>query len=155
MDAEMPPDVPACSTESLQLGAALEDRVAHLWWQLLRSAGGDLSRTAAAVLAALRQEGPLRVTDLATRESVAQPTMTVLVNRLEREGLVGRTPDPADGRATLVAVTPSGLERLEERARRRAEWLGQRLEALEPEHRRALREALAALDELIDPESRR
>jgi len=151
----MPTHAPACSAESLELGAALEDRVAYLWWQLLRSAGGDLSRTAAAVVAALREEGPLRVTDLAARESVAQPTMTVLINRLEREGLVARTPDPADGRATLVAVTPAGLERLEERARRRAEWLGKRLEALDPERRRALREALAALDELIDPESRR
>ena len=151
----MPADAPACSAESLELGAALEDRVAHLWWQLLRSAGGDLSRTAAAVVAALREEGPLRVTDLAARESVAQPTMTVLINRLEREGLVARTPDPADGRATLVAVTPVGLARLEERARRRAEWLGKRLEALDPERRRALQEALAALDELLDSESRR
>jgi DNA-binding MarR family transcriptional regulator len=151
MVGEMPAEAPACPAECLDLGAALEARVGHLWWLLLRTTGGDLSRTAAAVLAALREEGPMRVTDLATREAVAQPTMTVLVNRLEREGYVERTPDPADGRATLVAVTPVGLERLDQRARRRAECLGRRLEALDPDQRRALAEALPALDDLINP----
>ena len=39
--------------------------------------------------------GPRRITDLAEAEAVAQPTITTLVGRLERDGLVRRAPDPA------------------------------------------------------------
>jgi DNA-binding MarR family transcriptional regulator len=39
---------------------------------------------------------------------IAQPAMTQLVSRLEREGLVLRLIDPEDARATLVAITDAG-----------------------------------------------
>jgi DNA-binding MarR family transcriptional regulator len=39
---------------------------------------------------------------------VTQSAMTQIVTRLERDGLVERRPDPTDGRAVLVSVTPAG-----------------------------------------------
>jgi DNA-binding MarR family transcriptional regulator len=42
--------------------------------------------------------------------------MTTRLHRLERAGLVERTPDPADGRGVLVRLTPDG-RRLAGRAR--------------------------------------
>jgi hypothetical protein len=70
------------------------------------------------------------VTDLAATESVAQPTMTTLVVRLERDGLVERGSDAADGRAVLVSITDEGLATLRRFSAARAEVLGARLETL-------------------------
>ena len=83
---------------------------------LVRDAPQDsLSRTAAATLSVLERGGPQRVTALAAHESVSQPAMTGLVQRLEAAGLVSRESDPGDGRAALIAVTPAGSAALSSR----------------------------------------
>src|SRR5919199_4740752 len=87
-------------------------RLSALWRTLGRAAQGELSRTAASVLATLRDAGPQRVTVLADGEAVAQPSMTTLVGRLERDGLVQRGADPDDARAVRVRITDKGRERL-------------------------------------------
>ncbi len=48
--------------------------------------------------------------DLARLASVEQPTMAATLSRMERDGLVIRTPDPADGRSALIALTSKGDE---------------------------------------------
>jgi DNA-binding MarR family transcriptional regulator len=75
------------------------------------SYGQGQSVTSSSVLALLDDEGPLRISVLAAASSVTQPSMTELVGRLAREGLVTRFSDPADGRATLVQITASGRAR--------------------------------------------
>ncbi len=66
------------------------------------------SLTQNAVLGQLDDDGPVRLTALAAATVVSQPSMTQLIARLEREGLVARLDDPDDGRATLVAITDDG-----------------------------------------------
>ena len=100
------------------LSADLDRRLAGLWRVIGRGGYADLSRTATSVLATLRDAGPHRITALAGAEGVAQPTMTNLVGRLERRGLVERTTDPHDARAVLVAIAPG--DRTMEPARTRA-----------------------------------
>ena len=51
---------------------------------------------------------PCRITELAAREGVTQPAITLLVNRLEERGWVHRAADPADRRVVLVQLTSSG-----------------------------------------------
>ncbi|WP_435860797.1 MarR family winged helix-turn-helix transcriptional regulator [Streptomyces spiralis] len=102
----------------------------------------DMSFTTASTLARLEREGPARLTALAVAEGVAQPSMTQLVQRLERRGLVRRVDDPADGRVTLVAVTDAGRELLAERRRLRDSRLADLLEALPAEEQQALGEAV-------------
>src|SRR3954463_10991131 len=102
------------------LAEALEQCLARVWGLVLRGSFRELSRTATSVLALLRDAGPRRITELAEAEAVAQPTMTTLVTRLEREGLAERRPDPADARAVLVAVTAAGRAALERQGRERA-----------------------------------
>src|SRR3954451_11304262 len=97
------------------LAGRVEATLVRLAQLLLRTGAQPVSRTALSVLACLREAGPQRVTDLAAREAVAQPSMTALVGRLERQGLVTRTPDADDRRAVRVAVTPAGVEMLSER----------------------------------------
>ncbi|MEA4944539.1 MAG: MarR family transcriptional regulator [Propionicimonas sp.] len=78
-----------------------------------RRAGMRHSLVAMRVLSNLQHEGDLRVGELAAREAVSQPTMTVTVNRLEQDGLVTRHPDPSDARASVVRLTASGLAELQ------------------------------------------
>ena len=54
----------------------------------------------------------LRMSDLSTRQMLTPSGITRVVTRLEERGLVERVPDPADGRASLAALTRSGLETL-------------------------------------------
>jgi DNA-binding MarR family transcriptional regulator len=132
------------------LAVELERCVARLWAVVLRGSFRELSRTATSVLALLRDTGPRRVTDLATAEAVAQPTMTTLVGRLERNGFVERHADPTDARAVLVSLTDDGREALRRQGRERATVLAARLAELDDADRDALRAALPALEHLAD-----
>jgi DNA-binding MarR family transcriptional regulator len=132
------------------LAGDLDARLVALWRQIGRVQRHDLSRTAASVLATLRDGGPQRITALAVAEAIAQPSMTTLIGQLERDGLVARRPDPADARAVLVTITADGLERLLAIREARAAAVEARLAALEPEDREALAAAIPALDKLIE-----
>jgi MarR family transcriptional regulator, transcriptional regulator for hemolysin len=50
--------------------------------------------------------------EIALSASVKQETMTGTLNRMERDGLVVRRPNPDDGRSMLVALTPLAREKL-------------------------------------------
>ncbi len=65
------------------------------------------------VLAALRRAGEpftLTPTELAGSLMVTSGGMTAIIDRLERQGLVARTPHPNDRRGVLVALTDEGRE---------------------------------------------
>lgn len=92
--------------------------------------------------------GPLTLGGLASAEQVRPPTMTRLVSALEREGLVTREPDPADGRQVLLRATPAGRQLLEEGRTRRTASLARRLAALPPDELASLVKAAALLQRL-------
>lgn len=66
------------------------------------------------VMAALyrRREG-VTMGELSRMLLVSNGNATTVVDRLERDGLVRRTPSPADRRSVHVALTPEGLARFE------------------------------------------
>jgi MarR family transcriptional regulator, transcriptional regulator for hemolysin len=43
---------------------------------------------------------------------VEQPSMAQMMVRMERDGLIRRTPDPADGRSSRIALTNTALAHL-------------------------------------------
>jgi DNA-binding MarR family transcriptional regulator len=57
------------------------------------------------LLVPLFEQDGLRMSELAARARLSKQTMTTMVRLLERDGLVRRRQDPADGRATLVELT--------------------------------------------------
>jgi DNA-binding MarR family transcriptional regulator len=61
-------------------------------------------------IAILRENGPLRVGELAALGRVTQPSMTRLVGIMDDAGLVERTTDDADSRATVVTATQHGVD---------------------------------------------
>ena len=77
--------------------------------------------------------GPIGIGALAAAEGVAAPTMTRLVDGLERDALVRRRADPADARGVLVEATAAGRTILKKGRRRRVRTLAERLEGLSAE----------------------
>lgn len=79
-----------------------------------------LDRSAYVILRLLQAAGPLNVSALACRLNLDGSTMTRQVTALERDGLVQRTPDPRDGRGTVIEPTAAGLAQVDavRRARR-------------------------------------
>jgi DNA-binding MarR family transcriptional regulator len=133
------------------LATQLERRVARLT-QLLRANSRTGSGVAGLLaLRRLEEEGPLRITDLAAAELVAQPTMTGIVRRLEHDGLVQRTPDPLDARAARIALTDAGQAELAAVRSTRAAVLQERLDRLDDDGRAALVAALEPLEQLLSP----
>jgi DNA-binding MarR family transcriptional regulator len=124
------------STTSDVIGTTL-DRAADLTASHLNDRA-DLSASAVSALGRLGREGPLRLTALALREGISQPSMTQLIQRLERQGLVSRHADPGDRRAALVSITDAGRKRIDERRRTRRARLAALLETLSIEERQAL-----------------
>lgn len=67
--------------------------------------------------------GPIGIGALAATEGVAAPTMTRLVDGLQRDGLVRRRPDPNDARGVLVEATATGRRILTKGQRQRVRTL--------------------------------
>ena len=92
-----------------------------------------------------------RLSVLAERAQIAKQTATALIDKLERAGYVERVPDPSDGRARLVKMTPRAeavlpVARAEE-DRIEAEWRAH----LGDELMDQLRHALTSLRDITDP----
>jgi DNA-binding MarR family transcriptional regulator len=124
-------------------------RASRLTRLLLRAGSRELSRAEAGLLVTLL-DGPRRITELAESEALAQPTVTQLVDKIERRGLVVRTRSAEDGRVVLVSISPTGREQLEAtRAQTRA-LMRATVEQLSDEELRELAAASETLGRLIE-----
>jgi DNA-binding MarR family transcriptional regulator len=118
--------------------------------RLRQEGGGQLSPTLSAALGTIARHGPLTPSELADRERVQRPTATRLLARLEAPGYVTRTPDPQDGRSSLVMLTPAGRALLEQARTRKDLFLARRLRTLTSEERVTLRRAAEILERMLD-----
>jgi DNA-binding MarR family transcriptional regulator len=116
---------------------------------LRRQAPSPVSASSIAALDRLHTDGPLRVSDLARLESMTQPGVTMLVNRLAEAGYAERVPDPTDRRAALVRITTAGADVLADRRKARADVLRRCLSDLDDADQRLLEAALPAIERLI------
>ncbi|MEU8181690.1 MarR family transcriptional regulator [Micromonospora sp. NPDC049044] len=71
-----------------------------------------LDRAAYVILRHLADAGPQNVSALAARLNLDGSTVTRQVSALQRDGLITRTPDPSDGRGTVISPTSAGLQRM-------------------------------------------
>lgn len=116
----------------------------------MREAGFDVTVAQARIAQRIAADGS-RLTDLAEQAQVTKQTASLLVAALEREGLVERIADPADGRARLIRFTQKG-QAASQRARDVVMGVEQEWNAhLGPELAACLREALNKLREIADP----
>jgi DNA-binding MarR family transcriptional regulator len=131
-----------------ELAVTLLQNASLLTRLLFRRAEAGISRSEASLLAGL-EGGPQRITTLAEYEGLAQPTITRLVEQVEKYGWVRRERASEDRRVVLVSLTADGRDALREfRARYRPLLLGC-LEALSDEQVRALEGATEAMAALV------
>ena len=109
----------------------------------------ELSLSALGTLATLASSGPIPTTELAARERISQPSMTTLVSRLQRQGLVRRQSDASDGRVVLVTITGAGLRTLRRRRSGRVLFLADLVSRLDPAEQGTLAAAVPALRAMI------
>jgi DNA-binding MarR family transcriptional regulator len=80
----------------------------------------------------LLSDGAATVADIARRRGLRRQSVRETVERLERDGLVAREPNPADRRAPLVALTGRGVAALRDIEPARADWAARRSADLDP-----------------------
>jgi len=130
------------------VSSQLLPRVALLTRLLVRRLSVGLSRTEVGLLRTL-SGGPRRITELAELEGVAQPTTTILIKRLEQQGLVKRERQSDDGRVVLVSLTPAGTAALADYRAQASAVLGSQLAELSDEQVEALAAATETLEHLV------
>ena len=117
----------------------------------LRTAPLGLNLHQARALRVIGDAGPLRPSEVAERLGIVARSATDAVAGLVTSGFVQRTTDPADGRALLLALSPSGRAALAEVERIRTEVGRDFFGRLPETDRAALAAVLDRLDGLTSP----
>ena len=138
----------------------LSERAAHLRTAIVRIArrlrqeaaaeATGLTPTSVAALATIERHGPMTPSEIAAIERVKRPTVTRTLACLEREGLIDRAADPADGRSSLVSVNGTGRERLRRLRGRKNAYLARRMRDLSAEEVETLERAAALLEGMLE-----
>jgi len=107
-----------------------------------------LTAPRASVLSVLVFRGPVTMSALAEAEQVRPPTITRLIDGLERRGLVRRVTDSSDGRVQLVAATQAGKRLLQRGRARRVDRLTRGIARLSAEDQKVLARAAELMEAL-------
>ena len=107
--------------------------------------GGQVS-----LLVQIRANPGIGAHELAAQERISPAAMSGHVSRLEKAGLVRRTPHPDDRRRQALALTPEGESVLRSVRSRRTAWLAERLRGLDPDELEAVEGALDPLLKLLE-----
>ncbi len=110
----------------------------------------DLTPSQREVLSAIARGGTLRLSALAADEGINPTMLSRIVAKLEAAGLARRTTDPTDARVVHVAPTTRGRALHDEIRHERTDALRHALAGLAPDQRRALEEAMPALEAVVD-----
>jgi DNA-binding MarR family transcriptional regulator len=135
----------ALATELHALNGKLKRRLREL------ASAGDLTPSQTAVLMHLDREGPMTVTALARSEGVRSQSMGATITVLEAAGLVSGSPDPKDGRQTILSLTSACRELIRSGRAARHDWLFRAIQTkLTPQEQEQLAASMTLLNRLID-----
>jgi DNA-binding MarR family transcriptional regulator len=142
--------------DTVALADALRPALLQMGRELRREARAvGVSPEQVSLLVAIKYAPGIGLRELAARERVSPPAMTKHVDRLERDGLVARTPSAEDRRRVGVSLTEEGQRVLRRVRSRRTAWLAHRLRGLSPEELAAVAAAVEPLRRLLPEEARR
>jgi DNA-binding MarR family transcriptional regulator len=133
-----------------QVAAALRVSIGLLLRRLRQvQVEGELSLPESSALVRLDRGGPTTPGELAKLEQISPQSMGATLAALEARGLVGRRPDPRDGRRVVLSVTEAGRAVLLDKRNARAEQLAKALSAgFTPAELRQLMAAAPLLERL-------
>ncbi len=121
----------AARTESLRLlesevGVMIR-RIRRVLWERARAVHADLQPASYLMLAYLADHGAMRASAIADTLAIDKGSVSRQLQHLDELGLVDRSPDPDDGRATLVSASAEAVRRIQDVAEDRRRWLDERL----------------------------
>ena len=132
-----------------QVADRLHSAAIHLLRRARRS--DPLTGVSPAQLSALSvlMSGPKTLGDLAAAEQVRPPTMSRLVNAMERAGVARKTIDRDDARVIRVHATPKGLRALLRGRSMRIAAIERLLRELEPADLATVERAVGTIETLL------
>ena len=117
-----------------------------------QASAGDLTQSQLAVLGQLDRNGPTTVTALARMEGVRSQSMGATVAALEAAGMVRGSPDPNDGRQTILSLTPACVALFKRGRAARTDWLLKTIQTrLSAQEQEQLAAAIKLLNRIVDP----
>jgi DNA-binding MarR family transcriptional regulator len=117
--------------------------------ELRRERIAGVSPHQVSLLVAIKHSPGVTVGELASEERVSTAAMSKRVSRLERNGLVERTPSESDRRRVGLTLTEEGQRVLRRVRSRRTAWLASRLGSLSPDELEAIGAAAEPLARLL------
>jgi DNA-binding MarR family transcriptional regulator len=134
------------------LAAELRSLIGKLKRRLREQANvGDLTPSQVSVLLRLEKDGPATASSLARVEGMRPQSMGPVIAALDAAGLVRGTPDPNDGRRTILSLTEACRKLIAEGRAARQDWLSRRIEErLSSQEQTELAAAVALLARLVD-----
>jgi DNA-binding MarR family transcriptional regulator len=143
---------PSDSEDASALAAELRIVLGALKRRLREQADvGDLTSAQTSVLLRLERDGPATGTALARAESMRPQSMGAIIAALETAGYVVGTPDPSDGRQTILSLTDHFRVWVSKARAARQDWLLRTLQArLTSGEQRQLAAAVQLLKRLLE-----
>ena len=133
---------------------AVEIRAVYRTLKLrVREHGGskDLTPSQVSVLVRLEKEGATTVSNLARAEKMRPQSMSEIVAPLQESGLITGSPDPDDGRQTLLSLTPKCLKWIQEGRTASHDWLTETIsQKLSVQEQQKLLDAVELLRRLVE-----
>jgi DNA-binding MarR family transcriptional regulator len=147
--------MPKTEIDTLSIADRLRPVLLQVGRELRREAREvGISPEQVSLLVAIKYTPGIGVRELAARERVSPPAMSNHVDRLERDGLVSRTPSASDRRRVGLTLTDEGQRMLRRVRSRRTAWLATRLRGLSVEELDAVEAAVAPLSRLLHEDER-
>jgi DNA-binding MarR family transcriptional regulator len=142
-------------SDTVAVAEALRPILLTVGRELRREARAEgISPEQVALLVAIKYNPGAGVRELAAHERISAPAMTKHVDRLERDGLVARTPNVDDRRRVGLTLTEQGQRVLRRVRSRRTAWLATRLGRLSASELAAVEAALEPLWRLLKEEEK-
>jgi DNA-binding MarR family transcriptional regulator len=147
--------MPKTEIDTLSVADRLRPVLLQVGRELRREAREvGISPAQVSLLVAIKYAPGIGVRELAARERVTPPALSNHVDRLERDGLVSRTPSASDRRRVGLTLTDEGRRMLRRVRSRRTAWLATRLRGLSAEELEAVEAAVEPLSRLLHEDER-
>jgi len=136
-------------TDALELAEDLRATLGR-FVRLVKNEANTPTTSQSETLSLLDRSGPLTVAELANLRNVRHQSMRLVTAQLELDGLVGKLPNPADGRSRLLSITQKGREELSRSRKARTLKIAALIEErLSNQDRQTLQAAILIIERLM------
>jgi DNA-binding MarR family transcriptional regulator len=139
--------------DTTELSSSLRSVVSSLHKGLRKQADSvkEYSMTEVETIGHLSRNSALLPTELASLTRIKTQSMSQILKKIEKQGIVKRTPSKEDKRKVYISLTPFGKKMVEKVKYDKDEWLKNAIEkSLTENDKKLLIKALSILNKLVD-----